>query len=106
MTCDAPINRLMLHRCLPGRPSSFTVHAGASNFTSCSSVFLACFLFIASLCAVQFRKMNDAFGDVVILDAGSQYGKRIDRRVRELNVKSDLRPLSAKAEYLKEAKYK
>ena len=50
--------------------------------------------------------MNDAFGDVVILDAGSQYGKRIDRRVRELNVKSDLRPLSAKAEYLKEAKYK
>ncbi|KAG9511370.1 GMP synthase [glutamine-hydrolyzing], partial [Fragariocoptes setiger] len=43
---------------------------------------------------------------VAILDAGSQYGKLIDRRVRELNVESHILPLSTSAQQLIEEKYK
>jgi GMP synthase (glutamine-hydrolysing) len=37
---------------------------------------------------------------VAILDAGAQYGKVIDRRIRELSVESDLLPLNISAEEL------
>lgn len=37
----------------------------------------------------------------LILDAGAQYGKVIDRRVRELNVETQLLPLSATPEQIK-----
>lgn len=43
---------------------------------------------------------------VVILDGGSQYGKLIDRRIREASVCSDLKPLETSAAELKEAGYK
>jgi GMP synthase (glutamine-hydrolysing) len=39
---------------------------------------------------------------VAILDAGAQYGKVIDRRVRELSVECDLLPLSTPAEELRQ----
>jgi len=43
---------------------------------------------------------------VAILDAGAQYGKVIDRRVRELFVKSDVLPLETSAYHIKEQGYK
>ena len=41
---------------------------------------------------------------LAILDCGGQYTKVIDRRVRELGVKSDIFPINVKAENLKEYK--
>ncbi|XP_053692380.1 GMP synthase [glutamine-hydrolyzing]-like [Sabethes cyaneus] len=39
---------------------------------------------------------------VVILDAGSQYGKLIDRKVRELQIRSEILPLDTSAQQLKD----
>ena len=41
---------------------------------------------------------------LAILDCGGQYTKVIDRRVRELGVKSDIFPINVKSEDLKEYK--
>ncbi|CAH8502116.1 unnamed protein product [Heterobilharzia americana] len=43
---------------------------------------------------------------VAILDAGAQYGKVIDRRVRELSVFSDILPINTPIEKLMKADYK
>ena len=41
---------------------------------------------------------------LAILDCGGQYTKVIDRRVRELGVKSDIFPINVKSEDLKDYK--
>ncbi|XP_046850432.1 GMP synthase [glutamine-hydrolyzing]-like [Xenia sp. Carnegie-2017] len=43
---------------------------------------------------------------VAILDAGAQYGKVIDRRIRELKVETDFLPLETTASVIKQRKYK
>lgn len=43
---------------------------------------------------------------IVILDAGAQYGKVIDRRVRELLIDTDFLPLDTSAQHIKNNKYK
>lgn len=43
---------------------------------------------------------------IVILDCGAQYGKLIDRKVRELNVESNILPLNTSAKFILEQQYK
>lgn len=43
---------------------------------------------------------------VAILDCGAQYGKLIDRKVRELNVESHILPLNTPASKLKDENFK
>jgi len=49
---------------------------------------------------------KDQTEKVVILDAGAQYGQVIDRRIRELNVATEMLPLDTPASQIKESGFK
>jgi hypothetical protein len=60
-------------------------------------------MLVGDVVATMAEEVHDT---VAILDAGAQYGKLIDRAVRELNVKTALLPLSATPEEIKAGGYK
>ncbi|CAF4453693.1 unnamed protein product [Rotaria sp. Silwood2] len=55
---------------------------------------------------IESSKTSDEYDKVAILDAGSQYAKVIDRRIRELSVYSELVPLQTSVTELLSRKYK